>query len=248
MKTNLKYFIIGVAIIASAWLLARAYMYKYHTQETVVVTGLGETEFVSDLIVWNGYISAESQNVETGYAQLEKSKQKVSDYISSKGIAPESVVFQFVNANKQYEPIYNTDGNWVGQRFAGYQLTQAFTVESTDVEAVENISREISSLIAQGVSIEAFQPDYYYTKLDDVKLSLIEKASADARDRAEKITDNAGAKLGRVMSARMGVFQITGANSNEEFSAGGSFNTSSRTKKARKRTYFREQTSFVPFD
>lgn len=35
------------------------------------------------------------------------------------------------------------------------------------------------------------------------------------------------------LPARMGVFQITGANTNEEFSAGGSFNTSSRQKKAR---------------
>ena len=31
----------------------------------------------------------------------------------------------------------------------------------------------------------------------------------------------------------MGVFQITGANTNEEFSAGGNFNTSSKNKKAR---------------
>ena len=66
-----------------------------------------------------------------------------------------------------------------------------------------------------------------------MKLSLIERASADARVRAEKIATNAGAKVGRVASAKMGVFQITGANSNEEFSAGGSFNTSSRQKKAR---------------
>ena len=227
------YIIIGVAIIASAWFLARAYMYKYHAQETIVVTGLGETEFTSDLIVWNGYITAESSNVESGYAQIEASKKKVYDYITSKGIAPESVVFQFVNVNKQYESVYNSAGNWVGQRFTGYQLSQSFTIESKDVDAVENISREISSLIAQGVSIEARQPDYYYTKLDDVKLSLIEKASADARARAEKIAANAGAKIGRVASARMGVFQITGANTNEEFSAGGSFNTSSRQKKAR---------------
>lgn len=80
---------------------------------------------------------------------------------------------------------------------------------------METISREISSLIAQGVSIEAYAPDYYYTKLDDVKMGLIEKASADARLRAEKIAVNAGAKIGSVSSARMGVFQITGANSNE---------------------------------
>jgi hypothetical protein len=137
-----------------------------------------------------------------------------------------------VNVNKQYESIY-ANGNWAGQRFTGYRLTQGFTIESRDVEAVENISREISSLIAQGVSIEASQPDYYYTRLDDVKLGLIEKASADARIRADKIARNAGAKIGGVASARMGVFQITGANTNEEFSAGGSFNTSSRQKKAR---------------
>ena len=67
----------------------------------------------------------------------------------------------------------------------------------------------------------------------DLKMGLIEKASADARLRAEKIAANAGTKIGKVASARMGVFQITGANSNEEFSAGGSFNTSSRMKKAR---------------
>ena len=227
MKAYWKYLIIGVAIVVSAWLLARAYTYKYHAQETIVVTGLGETEFSSDLIVWNGFITAEAQNVEAGYAQIESSKKKVYDYLLSKGIAADAVVFQFVNVNKQYEPVYSANGSWAGQRFTGYRLSQGFTVESKSVDAVENVSREISSLIAQGVSIEAMQPDYY------VKLSLIEKASADARVRAEKIAVNAGAKLGGVASARMGVFQITGANTNEEFSAGGSFNTSSRQKKAR---------------
>ena len=230
---NAKYLLIGIAIVASAWILGKAYTYKYRVQETVVVTGLGETEFISDLIVWNGYINADSKNVEAGYAQIEASKKKVYDYIVAKGIPAEAIVFQFVNVNKEYETVYTANGNWAGQRFTGYRLTQGFTVESKDVDAVENISREISSLIAQGVSIEARQPDYYYTKLDDVKLDLIEKASADARVRAEKIARNAGTKLGSVGSARMGVFQITGANTNEEFSAGGSFNTSNRTKKAR---------------
>ena len=55
MKAYWKYLIIGAAIVVSAWLLARAYTYKYHAQETIVVTGLGETEFSSDLIVWNGF-------------------------------------------------------------------------------------------------------------------------------------------------------------------------------------------------
>lgn len=230
---ELKFLIIGVAIVVSAVIISNAYTYKYRAQETIVVTGLGETEFSSDLIVWTGTLTAEAQNVEAGYAQIEANKKKVLAYIIAKGIPAEAVVFQFTNVNKSYDPIYNASGNWAGQRFSGYQLSQRFTLESTDVEKVENISREISSLIAQGVSIDAYEPSYFYTKLDDVKLDLIEKASADARVRAEKIATNAGTKIGKVSSARMGVFQITGANSNEEFSAGGSFNTSSRNKKAR---------------
>ena len=243
MKTNFKYIIISLAIVLAAWLLGRAYTYKYRSQDTIVVSGLGETEFASDLIVWNGEIVVETQDVASGYAQLERNKQKVLEFITSRGIATEQitpfgvtvkqVVFKFVNVHKQTEPVYNANGNYAGQRFTGYRLSQGFTVESKEVDKVENISREISSLIAQGVSIEAYSPSYYYTKLDDVKLSLIESASADARARAEKIAENAGTAIGRVASAKMGVFQITGANSNEEFSAGGSFNTTSRQKKAR---------------
>ncbi len=228
-----KYIVIAVAALACAFVLGRAYTYKFRSQDTIVVTGLGETEFSSDLIVWSGTLTAEAQNAAAGYAEIEASKAKVQQYLTAKGLPAEAVVFEFVNVDKQFSPVYNANGNWAGQRFSGYALRQRFTVESKEVEKVETISREISSLIAQGVSIEAYAPDYYYTKLDDVKMGLIETASADARTRAEKIADNAGARIGRVASARMGVFQITGANSNEEFSAGGSFNTSSRNKKAR---------------
>ncbi len=230
---NAKYIWVAVAAVVCAFVLARAYTYKYRAQDTVVVTGLGETEFSSDLIVWSAAITAEAKDVAAGYAQIERAKSKVQEFLTEKGLPEEAVVFEFVNVDKVFDPVYNANGNWAGQRFSGYSLRQRFTVESTDVERVENISREISALIAQGVSIEAYAPDYYYTKLDDVKMGLIETASADARMRAEKIAANAGAKIGRVASARMGVFQITGANTNEEFSAGGSFNTASRHKKAR---------------
>ena len=228
-----KFIIPGIAAIVCAFVLGNAYTYKFRAQDTVVVTGLGETEFASDLIVWSGAITAEAANAAAGYAQIETSKRKVQEYLAAKGIPAEAVVFDFVNVNKQFAPVYNAGGSWAGQRFTGYELRQRFTVESKEVDKVEAVSREMPSLIAQGVSIEAYQPDYYYTRRDDVKLSLIERASADARTRAEKIAANAGAKIGKVRSARMGVFQITGANTNEEFSAGGSFNTSSRQKKAR---------------
>lgn len=224
--------ICSVAFVVGMLVIGGAYKYKYHAQETIVVTGLGEEDFTSDFIVWRGNITAESQVVSSGYAELESNKQKVTDYITKNGIAADEIVFMFVNVNKNTESVYS-NGNYIGQRFTGYSLNQQFSVESSNVEKVENISREISSLIMQGVSLDSWQPDYYYTGLDGLKIKLIEKATDDARTRAEAIAAKAGGKLGKLKSAKMGVFQITGANSNEEFSAGGSFNTSSKNKKAR---------------
>ena len=234
MKNYGKYFIIAVAAVLCASVLAHAYVYKFRMQETITVTGLGETQFESDLIVWSGTITAESQDVASGYAQIEKNKRLVAEFIESKGIPAEAIVFEFVNVSKEYESVFSQQGNYMGQRFTGYAMRQHFTVESTDVDTVENVSREISSLIAKGVSIEAWAPAYYYTRLDDVKLDLIERASQDARNRARKIAKNAGTRReGKLVSSRLGVFQITGTTSDEEYSAGGSFNTSSRQKKAR---------------
>ena len=172
---NTKYWILALAIIVAAALVGRAYTYKYRAQQTIVVTGLGETEFSSDKIVWSAAITAEAPTAAAGYLKIEESKAKVVEFLAAKGVATESVVFGFVNADKQYQPLYNENGNWMGQRFTGYELRQRFEVESTDVALIEQVSREISSLIAKGVAIEAYAPDYYYTKLDDVKMGLIDR-------------------------------------------------------------------------
>lgn len=224
--------IVGACLIVAAAIIARAYTFKYRSADTVVVTGLGEKEFTSDLIVWRGWLTQQSATAASGYEQLAINKRKVQEFISSKGIPDSCVVFMFVNVNRINEPIYS-GGQYVGQRPAGYELRQEFTVQSTDVTRVENTSREISSLIVQGVQMESWQPEYYYTKLSDVKLELIKRATEDGRMRAQKIVDEAGSKLGKLGSGKMGVFQITGANANEEFSAGGNFNTSNKDKKAR---------------
>ena len=80
-----------------------------------------------------------------------------------------------------------------------------------------------------------FTPNHRGTitpKLADLKIQMISKATQDARLRAEKIAEFSGGKLGKLESARMGIFQITGQNSKETYSWGGTFNTDSREKSA----------------
>ncbi len=101
---------------------------------------------------------------------------------------------------------------------------------AADVDKIEKISREATELIQNGIEFTSSAPLYYNTKLAEVKMELLAKASADAKARADAIAKNAGNSLGKLKKATMGVFQITGKNSNEDFSYGGAFNTSNRLK------------------
>ena len=233
MKELWKYVIIGCSVIISVIVLSFAITYYGRAKDTIAVTGLGETTFTSDLIVWSGNITVDSSDKLGGYKQIEANQQKVANYLSRNGITDAEVKWSFVNSNKNFNSVYNDNGHYIGSRFVGYNFSQSFTVTSANVDNVERVSREISSLISQNVDIDSYTPEYYYTKLEDLKLELIEKASRDARLRAENVVLNAGARLGKATSARMGVFQITSSTGEEEYSYGGTFNTSSKEKKAR---------------
>lgn len=232
MKELFKPLIIGISVVVSVIILVLAVGSWLPAAGTVSVTGLGETTFTSDQIVWRGRILVENADQLKGYQQIEANQKAVLNYLKTQGIKESEVTFSFVNVQKNYEGIYQA-GNYAGSRFTGYSLEQTFTITSSDVDNVERISREISSLIAQGINIESYTPEYYYTALNDLKIDLIEKASHDAYVRAEKVATNAGAKLGKANSANLGVFQITSATGEEEYAYGGTFNTSSREKKAR---------------
>jgi hypothetical protein len=111
-------------------------------------------------------------------------------------------------------------------------LDQQLKIESRNVNLVEDLSRSASELIDMGMELISFSPEYYYTKLAELKIKMIESATKDAKLRAEKIAENAGGSLGALKNADLGVFQITGQNSSEDYSWGGSFNTTSKKKTA----------------
>ncbi len=222
--------IASLGLIISAYFLGNSFKNKNLTT-SISVKGLGTKDFISDLIVWNGDFSKKSMDLKTAYSDLEQDRKKIRDYLVSKGFKDNELVFSSVDINKQYD-YYNTDGGR-SSVFSGYQLDQTVSIESKDVEKVENLSREITELINSGVELYSKAPSYYYTKLADLKIQMIADATQDARKRAEEIAKNAGGKLGKLKTANLGVFQITAQNSSDdEYSWGGTFNTSSKNKTA----------------
>ncbi len=223
--------IFGTAIVIAAYFLGNAYVNRANPPQIISVTGLGNENFTSDLIVWEGQFSTNNGNLKSAFEQLNNDKDIVRSYLVSKGVSSENIIFNSVQTIEQRDNKYES-GNYVGSIFRGYQLTQNVKIESQDVAVIEGVAREITELLNKGVQFNSYPPRYYYTQLADLKIEMISKATEDARIRAEKIAENSGSTLGDLISAKMGVFQITGQNSGEDYSWGGSFNTDSKKKTA----------------
>ncbi|MCO6496728.1 MAG: SIMPL domain-containing protein [Chitinophagaceae bacterium] len=221
--------IAGLAFIIGIWIAASAYTSRAKSLETVTVTGSAETDFVSDLIVWSGYYARKSMDLKNAYAMLKEDEKSIRTYLKEKGIADNQIVFSAIDINKEFSYERDQYGR-SADRFTGYNLTQTVRIESNDVDKVLDISRQATDLIEKGIEFTSYAPAFYYTKLKDVKMDLLAKASADGQQRAEIIAKNAGSKLGKLKKANLGVFQITGKNTNEDYSYGGTFNTSSLNK------------------
>ena len=223
--------IFGLAIVLASFFLGNAYVQRAQPPQIISVTGLGTQNFASDLIVWEGTFVAFNTDLKAAFEALNRDKELVKGYLISKGVSADSIIFNSVQTLEQRDNKYE-NGNYVGSIFRGYELSQSVQIESTNVAQIEEVSREITELLNRGVQLNSAPPRYYYTRLADLKIEMISKATEDARIRAEKIAENSGGSLGELISAKMGVFQITGQNSDEAYSWGGAYNTSSKNKTA----------------
>ena len=90
-------------------------------------------------------------------------------------------------------------------------LPQGFRVELTDVKLIKTISLELAGLVTQGVNVRTGMPEYLYTGLAEVKEEVQALAAEDAMRRARKVAAAAGATLGPIRDARMGVAEPAGS-------------------------------------
>ncbi len=232
MKNNINSIVFAIAIIIASVVLGNAYINRNKSEGTISVTGLGKTDFTSDLIVWEGEFAKENTDLKQAYSDLEADKKIIAEYLASKGIGSKLIVFSATKTHRNTKRNYSNKGDYLGEEFIGYTLRQTVQINSKNVEKVEKTSREITELLNKGVQFYSNSPRYYYTKLANLKIEMISRATENARLRAEKIAKNSGAKLDELTIAKMGIFQITGQNSNEDYSWGGAYNTSSKEKTA----------------
>lgn len=243
MENKLKStLVIGISIIITALILGTAFKNRNENLDTISVVGLGTTDFVSDEILWSGSFATKSFDIKEAYNKMISDQKIVADFFMSKGFKKEEFTFGAVQFNKRFrevrtENLENAYQTKYEQVFDGYEATQTITFSAKKnpdlMKRIEEVSSKTSELINSGIELTSNSIQYTYSNLPNLKHSLIEKASKDASERAQKIVKTADGSLGKLKSASMGVFQITGQGSTEEDSYGGNFDTYSKNKTAR---------------
>ncbi len=199
--------LVGASAIATYGLI------RTRTQPNIItVTGSAKKQIKSDYVTWKAYFSRQSQTLPEAYNQLQEDLAKVKEYLLSKGLKEEDFSTSSISTYVNYVWLPN---GIMSSNVESYRLSQEIDVRSFDIDLVTDISRESTKLIQDGVQLQSMPPMYFYTKIADLKIDMLALATQDARNRAEKIAENAGSKLGKMKTGKMGVFQITPINSNE---------------------------------
>ncbi len=243
MDNKLKSTLItAVAIVIVAFVLGNAFKNRNERQDSISVIGLGTTDFISDEILWSGSFTTKSMDIKDAYNKIVSDQKIIHDFFIGKGFKAAEFTFGAVQFNKRYREIRkeNPDSPYqyqYEQVFDGYEASQTIVFSAKKnpdlMKRIEDVSSKTSELINSGIELSSNSIQYTYSDLPSLKHSLIEKATNDARERAEKIVKNGKGSLGKLKNASMGVFQITGQGSTEEDSYGGNFDTYSKNKTAR---------------
>lgn len=206
-------FCIAAATIASSVILSRGFLkIMKFTREQISVTGSAQKNIKSDYVVWAASFSERDVDLATAYKKLKIDLEKVRKYLESKGINANEIIVDQVSMKTIFKK--NDKGNDTNE-IQGYVLTQSVRIKSSEVDKITQLSRESTELLDQGVEFASGAPEYTYTRLDELKIEMLARATQNAKERAENMTRATGNKIGFMRSARMGVFQVTPINSTE---------------------------------
>ena len=213
-------YLFALANVVCVAILAWAYISVKQEPKTLAVTGSARKAIVSDLVTWSGTITADDADLVKAYDTLKIQADKVKAFVAAAGIPESNITLSSITTARHYKkevvkvPAGSSEGSpdsptvTTTEKLAGYTLTQVISISATNMDKVPVIARNVTSLIKDGVQIDSEAPRYLYTKLSELKISMLGEATKDATARAEQIVNNANGRLGKLVEARMGVMQI----------------------------------------
>lgn len=198
--------IILSVILAAGLICATKIATSQLSKDVISVTGSSYKTVTSDSGRLEFRIMTRKPTKALAYDTISKQVPEVKDFIKSKGFDETEIEIKAPNGYYTYKTLPN--GNTTNE-IAYYNISQPMYVSSKDVQKVKALSTELQALIINGIDIDAYNPEYFYSKLANDKVAMLEEATKDAKQRADAMLKATHNRTGKIQSVRMGVFQIT---------------------------------------
>ena len=201
---------VTIGFIIMGVLVAGGIIEAKRGNDMITVTGSARKTVKSDYATWG--VTVWCLHAETPpYDCAKKRGQRIREFLKSRHVADSSIT----EGPIRVEQMFQHDRMKGASEFFGFKCIQRFEIHSSLVDSVDKISKDIAELIPELVEMSSETPQYFYTKLADMRVALLAEATKDPKTRAEMIAGSAGGKVSSIRTAKAGVIQVTAPNSRE---------------------------------
>jgi uncharacterized protein len=195
--------LIAVGMIGAGAFIGSGLVNAQIGNRQVTVKGLAERDVVADLAVLTLGFKAANDDLPTARAKIDNDLALVRAFLTRQGYPAEAITIGRLQVTDTRAREYGSTDNVV--RFI---LSQGVTVRTNDVQRVAVTERALNDLVREGVQLDFAAPTYVFTKLNEVRPSMIAEATASARSGAEQFAKDSGTPLGPIRQATQGSFEI----------------------------------------
>ncbi|ENM6576037.1 SIMPL domain-containing protein [Vibrio fluvialis] len=183
----------------------------------VTVKGLSEREVPADTVIWPIQFTLADNELPILFTTLDAQTQQVMQFLAQQGIDTQSISISAPAVIDKKAQQYGGEAR-IEYR---YLATQTLTVYSTHVDLVRQAISQIGQLGKQGIVFNQDnynnRVEYLFSGLNDIKPAMIEEATKQAREVAEKFAKDSQSSLGKIKRATQGQFSIVDRDNNTPY-------------------------------
>ncbi|MFD1315492.1 SIMPL domain-containing protein [Namhaeicola litoreus] len=213
-----KILILSVAIVLAGYFVGNMHKTGKAFDRSVQVKGLAEKEVKADLAVWPINITLAGNDLLTLKNDLEMQNRAVKAFFLKLGFTEDELTSGNITITDTQAVLYGSENR---NREYRYIANAEFTVRTKNIEKVQQALTGSLALISNGILINSknsWQPiEYSYSGLNEIKPAMIEEATRNAREVADKFAEDSNSKVGKIKNAQQGLFTINNLDENTAY-------------------------------
>ena len=207
---------IMTGLIVLGMMIPRA-VSKYRSFDRIVnVKGLCEKEVMADKVIWPVVYKVMANDIQSVYDQTDGNNAVILSFLESGGIADSEITVSVPSISDKFANEYGSN-----DRAYRYIATSVITVCTDKVDEVLALMSRQAELLKKGIVTGGNSwenpVEFKYEGLNDIKPQMIEEATRNAREAAQKFAKDSDSRLGKIRTASQGTFTIENRDSNTPY-------------------------------